>query len=63
VFGVQFNRLFSMTRGVNAQAIVGLALKASIMLTLFGFELQTSREELIFLWRRPRLLARSLIAM
>ena len=43
--------------------IVGLALKASIMLTLFGFGLNATREDLLYLLRRPRLLVRSLSAM
>jgi len=48
---------------MNTQAVVGLALKASIMLTLFGFGLQANREDLLYLWRKPRLLVLSLAAM
>jgi bile acid:Na+ symporter, BASS family len=43
--------------------IVGLVLKASIILTLFGFGLHATREDLLYLLRRPRVLARSLVAM
>jgi BASS family bile acid:Na+ symporter len=43
--------------------IVGLALKVSIMLTLFGFGLHATREDLLYLLRRPRVLVRSLAAM
>src|SRR5277367_6570801 len=48
---------------MSLQAIVGLALKASIMLTLFGFGLQATREDLLYLLRRPRLLVLSLASM
>jgi len=48
---------------MNLQMIIGLALKGSIMLTLFGFGLQTTREELLYLVRRPRLLVTSLASM
>lgn len=48
---------------MNLQQIVGLALKASIMLTLFGFGLQATLDDLLFLMRRPRLLVRSLGAI
>ena len=43
--------------------ILGLALKASIILTLFGFGLRATREDLLYLRRRPRLLVRSFAAM
>jgi bile acid:Na+ symporter, BASS family len=43
--------------------IVGLALKASIMLTLFGFDLHAKREDLLYLLRRARVLVLSLMAM
>jgi len=43
--------------------ILGLALKASIILTLFGFGLRATREDLLYLRRRPRLLIRSFAAM
>src|SRR5271156_6942610 len=48
---------------MSPQTIVGLALKASIMLTVFGFGLQASRQDLTYLLQRPRVLLRSLIAM
>jgi hypothetical protein len=46
---------------MSPRIIVGLALKASIMLTLFGFGLQATREDLLYLLRRPRVLVRSLV--
>jgi BASS family bile acid:Na+ symporter len=48
---------------MNLQTIVGLALKVSIMLTLFGFGLQATRDDLLYLLRRPGVLVRSLVAM
>ena len=48
---------------MSAQDIVGLALKTSIMLTLFGFGLQATLEDLLFLARRPLMLAKSLSAI
>jgi bile acid:Na+ symporter, BASS family len=48
---------------MSLRMIVGLALKASIMLTLFGFGLHATREDLLYLLRRPRMLVRSLVAM
>ncbi len=48
---------------MNPQVIVGLALKASIMLTVFGFALEATLEDLLYVWRRPRLLVRSLTGM
>jgi bile acid:Na+ symporter, BASS family len=48
---------------MNPQMILGLALKASIILTLFGFGLRATREDLLYLRRRPRLLVRSFAAM
>jgi BASS family bile acid:Na+ symporter len=48
---------------MSAQEIVGLALKTSIMLTLFGFGLQATFEDLLYLARKPRLLVRSLGAI
>jgi BASS family bile acid:Na+ symporter len=48
---------------MSLQMIVGLALKVSIMLTLFGFGLQATREDLLYLLRRPGVLVRSLLAM
>jgi BASS family bile acid:Na+ symporter len=48
---------------MSAQEIVGLALKTSIMLTLFGFGLQATFEDLLYLGERPRLLLKSLCAI
>ena len=48
---------------MNLREIIGLALKASIMLTVFGFGLQATREDVLYLVRRPRLLAASLASM
>src|SRR5271156_5023327 len=48
---------------MNPQEIVGLTLKASIILTLFGFGLGATRGDLLYVLRRPRVLARSLVAM
>jgi bile acid:Na+ symporter, BASS family len=48
---------------MSLQVVVELALKASIMLTLFGFGLQATREDLLYLLRRPGVLVRSLVAM
>src|ERR1700691_2522127 len=48
---------------MSLKMIVGLALKVSIMLTLFGFGLQATREDFLYLLRRPGVLVRSLVAM
>ncbi len=40
-----------------------LALQASVMSTVFGFGLAAGGEDLLYLWRRPRLLGRSLLAV
>jgi bile acid:Na+ symporter, BASS family len=48
---------------MSLRMIVGLALRASIMLTLLGFGLRATREDLLYLLRRPRVLVRSLVAM
>jgi len=48
---------------MNRQQIVLLAVQASIFLTVFGFGLQATREDLLYLLRRPGMLARSLVAM
>lgn len=52
-----------MGEPMTPQAIVGLALKASIMLTLFCFGLEATREDTLYLLRRPRVLMLSLAAM
>lgn len=48
---------------MNPQQIVGLALKVSIMLTVFGFGLEATRGDLLYVIRRPALMVRSLVAM
>src|SRR5277367_1015649 len=48
---------------MTAQELVGLALKISIFLTGFSFGLQATGDEVLYLWRRPGALVRSLIAM
>jgi BASS family bile acid:Na+ symporter len=48
---------------MNPRMILGLALNASIILTLFGFGLHATRNDLLYLLRRPRVLVRSLVAM
>jgi bile acid:Na+ symporter, BASS family len=48
---------------MSPRMIVGLALKASVMLTLFGFGLHAAHEDLPYLLRRPRVLVHSLVAM
>lgn len=48
---------------ISPQAVIGLALKGSILLTVFGFGLETTRADLLYLVQRPRVLLRSLIAM
>jgi BASS family bile acid:Na+ symporter len=48
---------------MNAQQLTGLALQASVLLTVFGFGLQATLGDVFHLTRRPLLLARSLGAM
>jgi BASS family bile acid:Na+ symporter len=48
---------------MNRQQIVLLMAQASIFLTVFGFGLQATRDDLLFLVRRPGILVRSLVAM
>lgn len=48
---------------MSLQAIIGVALKTSIILTVFGFGLEATREDLLYLLRRPRVLALSFTAM
>jgi BASS family bile acid:Na+ symporter len=48
---------------MTRQQIVLLAVQASIFLTVFGFGLQATRDDLLYLVRRPALLLRSLVAM
>ena len=44
-------------------AIAKFGFAASLMLTVFGFGLEASLDDLLSLWRRPGLLLRSLVAM
>ena len=48
---------------MTTQQVVILVLQVSILLTVFGFGLQTTLHDLQYLLRRPGLLARSLLAM
>jgi BASS family bile acid:Na+ symporter len=48
---------------MNAQQLTGLALQASVLLTVFAFGLQATLADVLHLTRRPLLLARSLGAM
>jgi BASS family bile acid:Na+ symporter len=48
---------------MNPQELIGLALQASILLTVFGFGLQTRVADLLDILRRPWLLLRSLLGM
>ena len=48
---------------MTLQQAVILTLQASVLLIVFGFGLQTSGRDLFYLFRRPSLLARSLVAM
>jgi BASS family bile acid:Na+ symporter len=48
---------------MNLQHMTMLALQASILLTVFGFGLQTTARDLVDLVRRPALASRSLLAM
>jgi BASS family bile acid:Na+ symporter len=48
---------------MTRQQIILLAVQASIFLTVFGFGLQATRDDLLYLVRRPGMLVRSLVAM
>lgn len=48
---------------MTAQELLVLAIRISIILTVFGFGLQASVADVLYLWRRPSLLVRSLVAM
>ena len=48
---------------MEPQQLIMLAFQASILLTVFGFGLQATSDDLLFLVRRPGLLGRSLLAM
>ena len=48
---------------MDVKQIVMLAIQVSILSTVFGFGLNATREDLLYLLRQPRLLARSLLAV
>jgi BASS family bile acid:Na+ symporter len=48
---------------MTREQIVLFAVQASIFLTVFGFGLHATREDLLYVIRRPRTLLRSLVAM
>jgi BASS family bile acid:Na+ symporter len=48
---------------MNLQALIMLVFQASILLTVFGFGLRATTDDLLYVARRPRLLARSLLSM
>ena len=48
---------------MTTQQVVILVLQVSILLTVFGFGLQTTLHDLQYLVRRPGLLVRSLVSM
>lgn len=48
---------------MNTQELVMLAMQASIMITVFSFGLEATVGDVLHLFRRPALLARSLVAM
>lgn len=48
---------------MKVQSMILMLLKGSIVLTVLGFGLQATRDDLLYLLRRPRILAASLMAM
>ena len=48
---------------MDLAALIPLALKASIVLIVFGLGLSASMDDTLYLFRSPRQLARSLVAM
>jgi BASS family bile acid:Na+ symporter len=48
---------------MSPQIIVGLILKSSIMLTVFSFGLEATKDDLLYVLRRPGLLVRSLVSL
>jgi bile acid:Na+ symporter, BASS family len=48
---------------MDLKQVVMLAIQVSILSTVFGFGLKATREDLLYLLRQPRLLARSLLAV
>ncbi|MEJ8855598.1 hypothetical protein WKW79_13515 [Variovorax robiniae] len=48
---------------MNARELVILALQASIIVTVFGFGLRATMEDVMYVFKRPALLLRSVLAM
>jgi bile acid:Na+ symporter, BASS family len=48
---------------VSLASLIGLLMRTSILLTVFAIALGVKVEELLFLFRRPRQLLTSLLAM
>jgi BASS family bile acid:Na+ symporter len=48
---------------MDSKQVIMLTLQVSILATVFGFGLKARRGDLLYLWRQPRLLFRSLLAM
>jgi bile acid:Na+ symporter, BASS family len=48
---------------MTLQQVIGLALQVSILMTVFGFGLRTSLDDVLYVVRRPGRLARSLLAI
>jgi bile acid:Na+ symporter, BASS family len=48
---------------MNFQQLIMLGLQASIFLTVFGYGLQATTDDVLYVVRRPAVLARSLVAM
>jgi BASS family bile acid:Na+ symporter len=48
---------------VNFPALIMLVVQISVVLTVFAYGLKSSRDDVIFLFRRPSLLARSILSM
>ena len=50
-------------KGMNLQQLIVLGIQASIVLTVFGYGLQATTEDALYVARRPTVMARSLVAM
>ncbi len=48
---------------MNLKSLIMLAFEVSLLLTVFGFGLQATLDDVLYLFHRPGLLARSLVAM
>ena len=48
---------------MDAKQILTLVFQVAIIGTVFGFGLNSTRDDLLYLWRRPGLLVRSLLAV